>query len=261
MMRRFSVSLPVAALVLGLCGTATASEMMPNYADLPSGWTSDRYDPAGFANVGPFQGRTDVLGISIDSSGGAAVRGPGYGSSFYNTQGRGHDLTGGGAGAVLTADLWVPMSWSDALNGSRRSDMWGVMSDGASVTDYSIIGFTNYGGDARFRIWDSDTANGWVDLVNTVVYGAWNTLRVEFTGDSFVYSVNWQAAYTDTTVNGSTQLDRVLMQAYNFYDNSISGAVANDYSANWSVPEPATMAVLVTGLLGVGAARRRRTAR
>lgn len=256
-MRALSVCLPVAAVVLGLSGSAMAGNLMPNYGTLPTGWTTDRYDPASFANIGPFQSRWDVLGIGIDSSGGVTARGPSFSSAFYNTQGRGYDVSGG-AGAVLTADLWVPSSWSDGANGSRRTDMWGVMSAGASPTDYPIIGFTNYGGAARFRVWDEDTINGWVDLSDSVAYDAWNTLQIVFTGDSFVYSVNWVQAYTDSTVNGSTQLDRVLMQAYNFYDASLVDAVANDYTAAWSVPEPATMTVLLTGLLGAGLARRRR---
>lgn len=235
---------------------AAATEMMPNYATVPTGWTVDRYDPAGFANVGPYENRTDVLGITINASGSVANRGPSYSASFYNTQGRGFDL-GGGAGSTLTADLFVPTSWGDALNGSRRTDMWGVMSDGTDVTDYPIIGFTNYGGAPRFRVFDGDVPGGWVDLVNGVNYDDWNTLQIAFTGDSYVYSVNWTVAYVDTTANGSTNLDRVLMQAYNFGDPSVSGAVVNDYTAHWSVPEPASAVLLLTGLLGMNAIRRR----
>lgn len=235
---------------------ASATEMMPNYATLPTGWTVDRYDPAGFANVGPFENRSDVLGITIDSTGSVANRGPSFASSFYNTQGRGFDLTGG-AGSTLTADLFIPTSWADSMNGSRRTDMWGVMTDGAAVTDYPILGFTNYGGGARFRVWDADVSGGWVDLLNTVNYDDWNTLQIAFTGDSFVYSINWAVAYVDNDVNGSTTLDQVLMQAYNFGDPSLSGAVVNDYTAHWSVPEPASVVLLLTGLLGINAVRKR----
>ena len=241
---------------IGIASPAAAAEMMPNYATLPTGWTVDRYDPAGFSNVGPFQNRSDVLGIAIDSSGSVANRAPAFASSFYNTQGRGFDLVGG-AGSTLTADLYIPASWGDAVNGSRRTDMWAVMSNGTSVTSYPIIGFTNYGGAPRFRLWDADAPGGWVDLVNTVSYDDWNTLQIAFTGDSFVYSVNWAVAYTDNTVNGSTDMDRVLMQAFNFGDPAISGAVVNDYTAHWSVPEPASVILLLTGLLGMNAVRKR----
>jgi len=261
-MRVFATCMLTATISLGAIGIASpasATEMMPNYATLPTGWTVDRYDPAGFSNVGPFENRSDVLGISIAASGNVANRGGSFASSFYNTQGRGYDLAGG-VGSTLTADLFIPTSWGDALNGSRRTDMWAVMSDGSAVTDYPIIGFTNYGGAARFRVWDGDLLGGsgdWVNLGNAVNYDDWNTLQIAFTGDSFVYSVNWSVAYVDTDVNGSTNMDRVLMQAYNFGDPAISGAVVNDYTAHWSVPEPASVILLLTGLLGMNAVRKR----
>lgn len=131
-----------------------AADLMPDFASVPTGWTTDRYDPASFSNVGTYQGRNNVLGIGIDRAGKLANRGGAYQSTFYNTQGRQHAVTGG-AGSFLAADLYIPDSWRDAVaNGNVRTDMWGVMQNAVPVvpvvTAYPIIGFTNYGGAAVF---------------------------------------------------------------------------------------------------------------
>ena len=138
--------------------------------------------------------------------------------------------------------------------------MWGVMSDGLAVTEYPIIGFTNYGGAARLRVWDGDV--GWVDLANAVAFDAWTSLSIELTATSFVYSVNGTPVYTDSTINGSTSFSATIMQAYNFADPSIAGATPVDYTAHWSntgsVPDGGTTLVLLgCALTGLGALRRK----
>jgi len=124
---------------------AFANSIMPDFADVPNGWAVDRYKPNVFANIGAFQGRDNVLEIGINRAQGFSARPSNYQSSFYNTQGRNYALAGG-AGSVLSADLWIEEEWSDASLGAVRSDMWGVVDVAGSEHDYPIIGFTNYGG-------------------------------------------------------------------------------------------------------------------
>lgn len=262
------------AAIIGLtlfCATAQAAPIMPDFSTVPAGWTTDRYAPNGFANVGAFQGRNDVLGISIANADGLANRPAAYQSAFYNTQGKAHSAVGG-AGSVLAADLYIPAEWLNAANGNVRTDMWGVMSDGANVTDYGIIGFTNYGGAARLRVWDSDLLGGsgnWVDVAMAPTTSSWMSLAIDFDGASYVYSIDGTVVYTDTSIHGTTQFSSVLMQAYNFNDPSIAGAVPVDYTAHWAntaeaaaVPEPGDLALMMIGLAGFAAARRsRRNAR
>jgi hypothetical protein len=245
------------------CAAAQAAPIMPDFSGAPAGWSTDRYAPANFSDIGSYQGRGNVLAIGISGADSLANRPSAYQSGFYNTQGKGHAMSGG-AGSVLSADVYVPAVWGDASNSHVRTDMWGVMSNASNaVTDYTIIGFTNYGGDARLRVWDSDVNGGWVDVLSLASFNDWMSLSIDFTGSSYVYSVNGNAVYTDNTIGGSTQFSSVLMQAYNFGDASIAGANAVDYTAHWAntqaaaVPEPTDLALIGVGMLGFVAARRR----
>ena len=254
----------IAALTIALSlasAAASAASVMPDFSTIPTGWATDRYAPASFSDVGTYQGRSDVLGIGISSPQSFTNRPAAYQGTFYNTQGMQHAITGG-AGSFLTADLFIDAGWRNAANGNVRTDMWGVMTDGLAVSDYPIIGFTNYDGGARFRVWDDA---GWHDLATTVNFGAWTSLEILFSGTSYDYFINGASVYTDTATDGSTGFSAVIMQAYNFGgDPTILNAVASDYTAYWSnsetghVPEPGTAALFGLALLGVVGSRRRK---
>lgn len=248
-----------------VCAAAQAAPVMPSFDGAPTGWSTDRYAPASFSDVGTYQGRGDVLGIGISSADSRTNRPSAFQTQFYNTQGMKQAIAGAGAGSVLAADLYVPEAWRNGAAGNVRTDMWGVMSDAVNdVQAYTIIGFTNYGGAARLRVYDDAVGpDGWVDIMTVSNFNSWMSLSIDFTGSSFVYSIDGTAIYTDTTINNATHFSSVIMQAYNFDETQMAGAKEADYTAHWSntpaaaVPEPTEMALLGIGLLGLAATRRR----
>jgi hypothetical protein len=264
---KLKTSILTALMVVALPVVIKATEIMPDFGStLPPStttWTTDRYEPNSFANVGTFQGRSYVLGIGINNAQGINNRPAGYAYPFYNTQGRQHAAVGG-AGDTLSADLWVDAAWSDVGNGNVRTDVWGVMTDvSANVSAYPILGFTNYGGAARFRYWDTNGNGSWFDLGSVAVnFGSWNSLSIGFTGSGFTYSVNGVLVGSIGDDGYSTGFSTVIMQAYNFADLSIANANPQSYTAHWSnaqgVPDSGgTIGLLVISILGLAALRRR----
>jgi MYXO-CTERM domain-containing protein len=120
---------------------------------------------------------------------------------------------------------------------------------------------TNQGDNARYRVWDADVGDGWVDLAIDVAFGDWTAFEMELAATSFVYTIDGVVVYTDTTTGGSTGFREVIMQAYNFGDPSLGGVTPVNYTAHWSnsqVPEPGSVAVALLTLGGLGALRIRR---
>lgn len=227
------------AFGIALFSAATAAEIMPNFATVPTGWTVDRYQPASFSNVGTFQGQPNVLGIGIDATTSSVNRPLGQQGTFYNTQGRAYEFSPVvGPNNRMTAFLYIPASWAVVANGDVRSDMWGVLVDGSNVvTTYPIIGFTNYNGSPRFRVFDGDVGpDGWVNLAATVNYDAWNKFSIELVPGAVNFYANGTLVYTDSVIQGGVAIKSVIMQAYNFDHPTLSPAATTiaPYTAHWS---------------------------
>lgn len=229
----------ISALAFGVvAGTVVvlqaAGAIMPDFSTLPTGWTVDRYEPAAFENLGFFEGRDNVLGITIDETTGQFARPSGQQGLFYTTQGRKYAFDPvAGPDSVLSADLYIPAAWGDSANGHVRTDIWGTMVGATNVVSaYPIIGFSNYGGDPRFRVWDTNT---WVDLATPVTYDGWTAFAIELLDDSSLnFYINGELVYTDTSTNGSVAFKEVIMQAYNFDHVELPGSNVVAYTAHWS---------------------------
>ena len=263
---KFASLLTAGTLAIATTALQAQTNVTPNLSAGVGSFYTDRYAPAGFATNNGIQGRNDVLQITIDASTNAGNRG-GLGATFYNTQGKKTDVNTAGSW-FFRSDLYVAEGWATPRsNGYVRTDMWATSTDNPTFTNpsaYPIVGFTNFGGAARFRGWNGGS---WTDFSSTVNFGQWNTLEMMFdeNSDLLSYFVNGVLAGTVNDVV-STGVGNVMYQAYNFNDPALSISGNPDYVTNWSntavVPEPSTYALLATGLalLAAGARRRRRTA-
>jgi hypothetical protein len=261
-MRTFPMTFGAALLAcMGSIAPAMATNVSPSFVDAPVGWSVDRYAPDSFSDIGTFAGRADVLAIGIGASGNFANRPGAFQSTFNDTQGMSHPISGG-TGSTLSKDLYVDPAWATASNGFRRTDMWGVVTDAFGVVvDYTIIGYTNNDqnnqGFAGFRVYDDHTGL-WHDLIDTAVnYGAWNSLAITFTDNGFIFDVNGVQVADRAADPTASSFSSVIMQAYNCNDPSITGLVCNAYTADWAVPEPATLPLILGGLGLVALLRRR----
>jgi hypothetical protein len=230
-----------------------------DFLDAPTGWSVDRYAPASFGNIGNYNGLPNAIGLQITSAQGLSSRPYPYNVSFYNTQGYAYAVSGG-AGDFVNMALYIPSSWSDASNGSRRTDVWTVLPIAGELPANwgdGIISFTNYGGSARFQVWDNQS--GWVGLSTPASYDQWNAFEILLTGSSIDYYINGSMAYSDSEPSTFSEISSVILQGYNFNDPALTGAVANDYTAYWAqAPEPGSMALVSLGVAALAWNRRRR---
>ncbi len=219
----------------------------------------DRANPGGFTVD---DGDNNVLVINN-----TAADAPGQTASFYNFHGIQTGPAGdfnAGPGALLTVDIFVPSSW-DSPTESLGGDLWARIDDPAQTIGFDLYpstGVYNYGDGNGLQVsLFSPTANGFdsasgpfLDLPGvTIIFDAFNTLGIRFTGTSVEYLFNGVVVATDSDAIYATAID--LDQAYL---QTWQGTA--DYSATFDnltlVPTPASAAIL--GLGGLAAFRRRR---
>lgn len=251
----------LAALTLGTSAIGLAQAFTDTFDTIDPAWQVDRYAPAGFSSAN-FDG-DNRLKIDISQADDYQNRPGSYQSTFYNTQGKQRAASLSSAWEV-SGDVYVS---ADMLEGSnlRRTDLWARDANtDENFAKYPIIGLIrndvsdpfNSGASltTRYRVWDDST--GWVDL-GTAVTGGWHHLAIVGTGSQFEYSIDNTLVYTQTPGSqaGFDSLQTVFVQAYSFGDATHTGN--GGYSVYWDnisaqpVPEPATLAVLGLGALGM----------
>ncbi|HEX5626046.1 MAG TPA: right-handed parallel beta-helix repeat-containing protein, partial [Saprospiraceae bacterium] len=172
-------------------------------------WYPDRYRPAAFVSDNA------RLKISIHESDGAQNRPGGFGSQFYNTQGRKFNQCGGCV-TISKARLYIPADWATE---NRRSDMWATAFNAANaISFYPIIGFRNINGASpNFSYWNGA---GWVDLGAPSAYDTWYALEFRLVGANIEYLIDNTLVGT-VAANNSVYFGDIIMQAYNFNDNTL----------------------------------------
>jgi hypothetical protein len=202
-------------------------------------WVQDRYSPHSFQNYIIYNHRIDVIGVEINTAESYTNRTGGQNATFYNTQGKGHLVLP--AQTTVKSSLYIPASWADPTQGSRRTDLW--VETFPANTDYAIIGFTNYQGPARYRVWTELSGGSWQDLVTPVQYDQWTDFKISYDGNNWTYYINGVLVLTMIGLAPNEPWLDIKLEVYNFTgDPSITGAFSGnplgDYTAFWTNPYP-----------------------
>lgn len=200
---------------------ASASAATPPFSYGGLNWEVDRYNADNYTFPVSYQGRTDVMQIDFGPNGYANNRPAPFSSQFYSTQGI-KAATGlpGGEGFV-SVDLFVPAAWNfnatSTQDGSNQNNfygnftsagVWGQINDSTSATQgFPILRFRNAGEVPGNYIygWNDALGQNIASTGGTVNYNAWNTLRIEYRGDSYKYYLNGVLVAQQNLVNGSGQ--------------------------------------------------------
>jgi hypothetical protein len=222
------ITLVLAALATpALAGLQTQTfDTAPTLASsqTPGAWYTDRYAPAIFEQS--FFDGDNRLRVGVRSGDSQANRPGGYGSDFYNYQGRKFDTPGTGFGSFVSVDLYADTAWQ---NGTRAG-IWATASNGN--LSYPIIEFavgadnSAYGGSSNFtglRWWQSGI--GWTEALAMSADDAWHNLKIELTPTDVLFYHN-DVQFASVGNLGADSFDNIILQAHN-------QGVAGEYDVYW----------------------------
>lgn len=219
-----------------------------NNGDSLSSWSADRRAPAGFQIV------NNELQMSINGADKNTAL------DFVNTQGMQMDI---GHSTYLSIDMYIDSTWPNSL---RNAGLWAIgftnfldLSVAPGGKTFPILEYKNTG-PGTFGVSPFVSTYGWFDpFAAAANLDAWNTLKfiIGPAGSAYPgvqYYVNDNFFFWDN-VTGTEYFTGVILNAKN-EGNSYN--VRYDNLTYGNVPEPAPLALLGLGLLGLGIARKRR---
>lgn len=250
-----SSGLMVAALLIATSSVPAISASVTETFDAsPSGWTVDRYAPAGFTSPVLFDG-DNRLQQTISVAGGLNNRPSSYQTSFYNTQGMGRSTP---AGTIYqSVDMYVSSAMLADQN--RVAGLWGVGYDATSVISlYPVLELSK----GQFQGWND--AAGWVSMgaLAGLTGDQWVTLAMVLNtiADTVTYTVNGQLA-TTVSAFGTQSIGGTILQVYNTAAGLDRSVYWDNLTTSDVMPTPLPGALVLFGsILGLGAlvTRRRR---